>query len=118
MSANSAKVKSKYHPAFIEYLKSLKAKWDPEAKVWSIPANLVSKVEAKAKELGVQGLEIELPQAPAKPAEGAIRMRLSRDGRFVLINVNLIAFAEDVKAMLEGRRKTVRFRILPPQQGK
>ena len=118
MSANSAKVKSKYHPAFIEYLKSLGGKWDPEAKVWSIPANLVSKVEAKAKELGVQGLEIELPQAPAKPAEGAIRMRLSRDGRFVLINVNLIAFAEDVKAMLEGRRKTVRFRILPPQQGK
>ena len=116
MSANSAKVKSKYHPAFIEYLKRLGGKWDPEAKVWSIPANLVSKVEAKAKELGVQGLEIELPQAPAKPAEGAIRMRLSRDGRFVLINVNLIAFAEDVKRMLDGKRRTVRFRILPPRR--
>jgi len=37
-------------------------------------------------------------------------MRLSRDGRFVLISVNLIAFADD------GKRRTVRFKILPPRQ--
>ena len=43
-------------------------------------------------------------------------MRLSRDGRFVLISVNLIAFAEDVKKMLDGERRTVKFRMLPPRR--
>ena len=43
-------------------------------------------------------------------------MRLSWDGRFVLISVNLIAFADDVKRMLDGERRTVRFKILPPRQ--
>ena len=55
------------------------------------------------------------PAAKEAPAEGVIRMRLSKDGRFVLISINLIAFAEDVKQMLEGRRYSVRFRVLPPR---
>ena len=88
------------------------------AKVWVVPETSVSEVEAKAKELNVQKLKIDRKQAVAaqtsKPVEGVIRMRKSKDGRFVLISVNLIAFSEDVKQMLDGERENVRFKVLPP----
>jgi len=45
--------------------------------------------------------------------EGAIRMRMSRDGRFILISIDLLAFTNDVKEMLAGKRRSVRFRVLP-----
>lgn len=116
------KVSSKYSPEFAEYLKGLGAKWDPKSRAWEVPESRVKEVEAKAKELNVQGFKVEAAEraekAPAKeaPAEGAIRMKLSRDGRFVLISVDLLAFAEDVKQMLEGKRRSVRFRVLPPRR--
>ena len=112
-----AKVSSKYDSRFVEYLKSVGGKWDPQSKTWMVPESRVAEVQAKARELGIRDFKV-MHEATSQPAEGTIRMRLSRDGRFVLISVNLIAFVEDVKAMLDGRRKTVRFRILPPQQGK
>jgi len=126
-----AKISSRYNPEFVEYLKRIGGKWDPQAKVWTVkvwtvPEDRVAEVEAKARELNVQDLKVEREQAPQQ-AEGTIRMRLSKDGRFVLISVNLIAFTSDVKQMLEGKRRTVRFRIegkrrtvrfriLPPRQ--
>ncbi len=112
------KVSSKYNASFVEFLKSVGAKWNAEARVWEVLDDKRAEVEAKAKELGVSGLKIEAEKAQpkAQPLEGAIRMRLSRDGRFVLISINMLAFAEDVKALLEGKRKSVRFRVLPPRQ--
>jgi hypothetical protein len=38
------------------------------------------------------------------------------DGRFVLIYVDLLAFTEDVRQMLDGKRRSVRFRVLPPRR--
>ena len=89
-----------------------------------MPESRLKEVEAKAKELNVQGLRVvaEAEKArraePAKgpPAEGTIRMKLSKDGRFVLISVDLLAFAEDVRQMLDGKRRSVRFRVLPPRR--
>jgi hypothetical protein len=134
------KVSSKYNPKFAEYLKSVGGKWDPKSRSWDVPV-AKEEVEAKARELNVQDLKIEaaveeptvrgaampsikeavveaqIRESAAKeaPAEGAIRMKMSRDGRFVLISINLLAFAEDVKQMLEGKRRSVRFRVLPPR---
>jgi hypothetical protein len=50
-----------------------------------------------------------------RAGEGEIRLRRSRDGRFVLISMNLIAFSEDVKQLLAGEKNSVRFRVLPPR---
>ena len=110
-----AKVSSKYDSRFVKYLKSVGGKWDPQSKTWMVPESRVAEVQAKARELGIRDFKV-MHEVSSQPAEGTIRMRLSRDGRFVLINVNLIAFAEDVKRMLDGKRRTVRFRILPPRQ--
>ena len=138
------KVSSRYNPKFAEYLKSIGGKWDPDSRSWDVPDAARQEVEGKARELNVQDLKIEAegpigepvaeaimeapireapaaratsraPAAKEAPAEGAIRMKLSKDGRFVLISINLLAFAEDVKQMLEGRRYSVRFRVLPPR---
>jgi len=51
----------------------------------------------------------------ARAREGEIRLRRSRDGRFVLISMNLIAFSEDVQQLLAGEKDSVRFRVLPPR---
>lgn len=112
------KVSSRYNPSFAEFLKSIGGKWNAEAKAWEVSEERIAEVEAKAKELNVEGLKIGSGKQAQQNqlAEGAIRMRLSRDGRFVLISVDMIAFAEDVKALIEGKRKTVRFRVLPPRQ--
>jgi len=47
--------------------------------------------------------------------EGEIRLRRSRDGRFVLISMNLIAFASDVEDLISGKKDSVKFRLLPPR---
>lgn len=47
--------------------------------------------------------------------EGEIRLRRSRDGRFVLISMNMIAFATDVEDLITGRKDSVKFRLLPPR---
>lgn len=114
-----ANISFKFNEAFIAYLKSIGARWDPPAKVWVVPETKVTEAEAKAKELNVQKLKIDPKQSAAtsapKPVEGVIKMRKSRDGRFVLISMNLIAFTGDVKQMLEGDRENVRFKVLPPK---
>ena len=112
------RVSCRYNAKFAEFLRSIGGKWDAEARAWEVPDGRMPEVEAKAKELGVEGLRVEgreKAREKAKPMEGAIRMRLSRDGRFVLISVDMLAFAEDVKALLEGKRKSVRFRVLAPR---
>jgi len=114
-----ANISFKFEEKFIAYLKSIGARWDQQATVWAVPETKVSEVEAKAKELNVQKLKIDRKQSAAtsapKPVEGVIKMRKSRDGRFVLISINLIAFTDDVKQMLEGERENVRFKVLPPK---
>ncbi|MCQ5377241.1 MAG: hypothetical protein NO516_04225 [Candidatus Methanomethylicia archaeon] len=57
------------------------------------------------------------PSAPASDwrKEGEIRLRRSRDGRFVLVSMNLIAFASDVQDLLSGAKTSVKFRVLPPR---
>ncbi len=58
------------------------------------------------------------PGAPSQRSspvkEGEIRLRRSRDGRFVLINIDLIAFASDVEDLIKGTKTSVKFRVLPP----
>ncbi|MEM2687863.1 MAG: hypothetical protein QW796_05905 [Thermoproteota archaeon] len=105
------KVSCKYNAEFAEFLRSIGGKWNVDGRFWEVPEDRRAEVEAKAKELGVEGLKVEAE----KPPEGAVRMRLSRDGRFVLISIDMLAFSEDVKALLEGKRKSVRFRLLPPR---
>lgn len=61
-----------------------------------------------------RGASGEAPSG-ARVGEGEIRLRRSRDGRFVLISMNLIAFSEDVKQLLAGEKDSVRFRVLPPR---
>lgn len=58
----------------------------------------------------------EDPDAQRGPGvkEGEIRLRRSRDGRFVLININLIAFSSDVEDLVKGTKSSVKFRVLPP----
>ena len=104
-----ANISFKFEEKFIAYLKSIGARWDPQAKVWAVPETKVSEVEAKAKELNVQKLKIDRKQSAAtsvpKPVEGVIKMRKSRDGRFVLISINLIAFTDDVNRCLKVKEK-------------
>jgi hypothetical protein len=62
----------------------------------------------------------EQPQAGAGSSgtqlmEGDIRLRRSRDGRFVLISMNMIAFSKDVEDLMAGTKNSVKFRILPPR---
>ncbi|HPC27253.1 MAG TPA: hypothetical protein P5168_03695 [Candidatus Methanomethylicus sp.] len=47
--------------------------------------------------------------------EGEIRLRRSRDGRFVLMSMNLIAFTTDVEDLINGKKDSVKFRLLPPR---
>jgi len=60
-------------------------------------------------------------QAPAQEQrsgplrEGEIRLRRSRDGRFVLMSMNLIAFTTDVEDLISGKKDSVKFRLLPPR---
>jgi len=150
------KVSSSFNQGFVDYLKSIGGRWDPEARCWDVPDQYREQVMAKARELGVQNLRIEQetpqPQTSQQPAslprplgeivreapireapvkegaaarrrsgegerrEGAIRMRMSRDGRFILISIDLLAFTNDVKEMLAGKRRSVRFRVLPPRE--
>jgi len=111
------KVSSKYDPKFAEFLKSVGGKWDPDVKAWDVPEERLEEIRAKAKELNVSDLKTEGGEAEptkGKPSVGEIRMRLSKDGRFVLVSVTLLAFAEDVKALMEGKRRSAKFRVLPP----
>ncbi|MCD6538768.1 hypothetical protein J7L18_09220 [Candidatus Bathyarchaeota archaeon] len=78
------KVSSKYDSRFVEYLKSVGGKWDPQSRTWTVPESRVAEVQAKARELGIRGFKV-IHEASSQPAEGTIRMRLSSDGRFVLI---------------------------------
>jgi len=108
-------------------------------KLYFLPANIAAEIMLHVEELNnllnalkidvkdfeasqrfdVQKLKIDpgpsAKPSSLKPVEGVIKMRKSRDGRFVLISVDLIAFTDDVKEMLYGDRETVRFKVLPPK---
>lgn len=129
------KIFSSYNQEFVSFLKSIGGRWDPEMKCWSVPDEYREAIVEKARELNVQNLRVEeeperlgrrileeiqveenaVRREGEAPREGTIRMRMSRDGRFVLISINLLAFTEDIKEMLDGKRRSVRFRVLPPR---
>ena len=59
---------------------------------------------------------VSKPSAGAVQArEGDIRLRRSKDGRFVIISMTLIANTQEIEQLLGGARTSVRFRILPPR---
>jgi len=47
--------------------------------------------------------------------EGDIELTRSRDGKYVLIRINLIANTEDLQSFLAGKEPSVKFRVLPPR---
>ncbi|MEM4143945.1 MAG: hypothetical protein QW445_07410 [Candidatus Bathyarchaeia archaeon] len=125
-------VSTKYNEEFVAFMRELGGKWSAEVKSWRVPAECTEKVKAKAQELGIEVKITEETQGSSgqngngvngnkangvngekgKAEKGAIWMRRSKDGRFVLVSINLIAFAEDIKALMEGKRKSVRFKVL------
>lgn len=47
--------------------------------------------------------------------EGDIELTRSRDGKYVLIRINLIANTDDLQSFLAGKEASVKFRVLPPR---
>ena len=127
-------VSSKYNPELAEYIKSVGGRWNPEVKAWDVPEDSYDDVKYKAMELGVTlethnqkggqvgGFVSSKGQVMAQNryntrenTQGTIRLRRSRDGRFVMVNINLIAFSEDVEKLLKGELNSVRFRVMRPR---
>jgi hypothetical protein len=87
-----AKISFKFNDRFVAYLKSIAARWDPQAKVWVVQETKVLEAEAKAKELDVQKLKIEPGHQQSLLLQS--RRRCNKDEkkqrrRFVLISVDL-----------------------------
>jgi hypothetical protein len=129
-------VSSRYNPELAEYIKSVGGRWNPEIKAWDVPEDAYDDVKYKAMELGITletpaqkigragvkvspgtGGEVPAQSRPdsQKNMQGTIRLRRSRDGRFVMVNINLIAFSEDVEKLLKGEVNSVRFRVMRPR---
>ena len=70
-----------------------------------------SRKEKEQKESPVKA--VVHPIRKRKPS-AKIRMRMTRDGRFVVMSLSLMAFTEDLRELLEGKRKTIKFKVLPP----
>lgn len=110
---NEVRIKTKkYDERFVEYLKSIKGRWDSERKEWIVSADKLPEIKSKIKELKIESL-VELPKELESIKEGRIIMRLSKDKKYALLRINLIAFREDIESLLKGRRSYVRFRVLP-----
>jgi hypothetical protein len=114
---------------FLEDLRAQAESMGVELKVASEDSNAARPVDKapaqaidrqKAEGMGYMEWD-EQPQAQASRGsgtqlvEGDIRLRRSRDGRFVLISMNLIAFSKDVDDLMAGTKNSVKFRILPPR---
>jgi hypothetical protein len=73
----------------------------------------------QAEKLGYMEWEkpAEKPVAPTtvQVKEGDIRLRRSKDGRFVIMNITLIANSQELQQLISGETTSVRFRILPPR---
>ncbi|MEM3432613.1 MAG: hypothetical protein QXP27_00350 [Candidatus Methanomethyliaceae archaeon] len=121
-------VTSKYNEEFIKYIKNVGGKWNPELKAWDVPEDSYDAVRYKANDLGIELRTIVSQSqqnkgsgargvAPAESAasqkEGRIWLGRSRDGKYLIMRINLLAFAEDVQAVLNGTKKGARFRVMP-----
>jgi len=137
------KVSFKYNEELKNYVKSVGGKWDPDAKAWDIPDEAYDDVRYKAMDLGVDlstyvGRKREDASAPARsPAptpsqvpenaqrkrtgtpstgrQGTIFLGRSKDGRYMIMRINLVAFAEDVQAVLDGTKRGAKFRVMMPR---
>ena len=47
--------------------------------------------------------------------QGTIWLGRSRDGRYMIMRINLVAFTEDVQAVLDGTKRGARFRVMMPK---
>jgi len=47
--------------------------------------------------------------------QGTIWLGRSRDGRYMIMRINLVAFTEDVQAVLDGTKRGARFRVMAPR---
>lgn len=54
-------------------------------------------------------------QGQAPRQQGAIWLGRSKDGRYLIMRINLVAFAEDVQAVLSGEKRGARFRVMMPR---
>ncbi|MEM3675050.1 MAG: hypothetical protein QXG08_06225 [Candidatus Methanomethyliaceae archaeon] len=137
---NMVCVTSKYNQELVEYIKSVGGKWHPDRKAWEIPDEEYDGVRYKANSLGItltvmrncapgpgslqataaQGQGGARGVAPAESAaprrEGRIWLGRSRDGKYLIMRINLLAFAEDVQAVLNGTKKGARFRVMPARR--
>jgi len=52
------------------------------------------------------------PSAASQGKQGTIWLGRSKDGRFLIMRINLVAFAGDVQAVLNGQKKGARFRVM------
>jgi len=138
------KVAFKYNPELVDWIKqsAVGSRWNPSEKFWDVPDSAIDALKAKAEELGVDlkitetaaaetiGRPLERAQyaggagqissAPRasgtlQTREGDIRLRKSKDGRFVIISITLIADTQDVEQLISGALPSVKFRILPPR---
>jgi len=50
--------------------------------------------------------------AASQGKQGTIWLGRSKDGRFLVMRINLVAFADDVQAVLSGQKKAARFRVM------
>jgi hypothetical protein len=106
-----------YHKDFINYLKSINAKYDSLTNTWIVDYSNYEEIKNKIKEFNLDGkieISVKVPVVKKeKPQEGRIVMRLSKDKRYALLAINLLAFREDIEDLISGKRRTVRFRVLP-----
>jgi len=101
----------KFDERLVDFMKKIKGRWDPNGKEWIIDRSKLEELKNKVKELKLEDAVI-IPDVKAIK-EGSIIMSLSKDGKYALIRLNLIAFREDIEQLLKGRRNYVKFRILP-----
>jgi len=104
-------------------------KWEPTTKTWEIHDGQYDDVRYNAMEMGLSvGIHVgskqeqsqplksqPLTQAPPQfqdraqgrvpPKQGTIWLGRSKDGRFLIMRINLVAFAGDVQAVLSGQKK-------------
>jgi sugar-specific transcriptional regulator TrmB len=106
-----------YHKDFVNYLKSINAKYDSLTNTWIVDYSNYEEIKNKIKEFNLDSkieISVKVPVVKKeRPQEGRIVMRLSKDKRYALLTINLLAFKEDIEDLISGKRRTVRFRVLP-----
>ncbi len=86
----------------------------------AVPSKPVTAAQAYSKQQVERMGYMEWDEQPAsggtfRAREGDIELTRSKDGRYVLVRINLIANTEDLQQFLAGKEPSVKFRVLPPR---